>query len=287
MADSDAEACGEADGFAAHMKRRGEHRAAQALGKAHGVKRSAQRQSDEKRIHAGAAQHVVTAQLGGGAAGHLAKQLIASVHAEPGIPVSEVVDIEEHQAHLALAALHTVGLAKQHGEQGFAIVDASQVVELRVVQGSVSQHFKLVRHALVAEHEVQAQVPVGRLGRAQHQVVDGALGKTIDPLLCHRVGDEDDGQARAFGLGAHSGQQLADGHAGQLRVEQNQTGRTRRGDGSQRSLRGKHDLHTGAGSQKRGLNRNQQVRVRRCEEKSGLNVSGHPEVSPAGSIDTD
>ena len=134
-------------------------------------------------IHARPAQHVVAAQQGRGAAGHLAQQLVAGIHAEPRVPVAEVVDIEEHQAQVAMAALHAVGLAKQHGQQRLAIVDAGQAVELRVAQGGVAQGFKLVRHALIAQHQVEAQLPVGGLGRAQHEIVDGALGKAIDTLL--------------------------------------------------------------------------------------------------------
>ncbi len=158
----------------------GKHFGAQALRKTHGAGRGARGQRDEKCVHARPAQHVVAAQQGRGAAGHLAKQLIAGIHAEPRVPMAEVVDIEEHQAHCAMAALHAVGLAEQHGEQGFAIVDAGQVVELRAAQSGVAQGFKLVGHALIAQHQVQAQLPVAGLGRAQHEIVDGALGKAID-----------------------------------------------------------------------------------------------------------
>ena len=77
-------------------------------------------------------------------AGHLAQQFVAGVHAKARVPVAEVVDIEKHQAHGAVHALHAIGFAEQHGEQGFAIVDAGEAVELSIADGGIAQGFEFV-----------------------------------------------------------------------------------------------------------------------------------------------
>ena len=56
---------------------------------------------------------------------------------------------------------------------------------------------------------------------------------------------------------------------------------------SRSSLGGENNIDPRAGGKERGLNGSEQGRVRRCEQKGELCVSGHPEVSPARCIDMD
>jgi len=99
------------------------------------------------------------------------------------VPVAEVVDVEENEAEGAFHALDAVGFAKEHGEHGFAVVDAGEVVGLGVEGGGFAEEFELAEAAMAAQDGFEAKAQEGRFDGARGEVVDDALGETIDPLL--------------------------------------------------------------------------------------------------------
>ena len=68
-----------------------------------------------------------------GSSSTLAKQIVAGGIAEARVPVAEVVNVKEDHAQGRLHALHAVGLAEKHSEQGFAVVDAGERVAARLL----------------------------------------------------------------------------------------------------------------------------------------------------------
>ena len=168
----------------------------------HGVGGAAAGQRNQELVHAGPAQQIVAAQQRAGAAGHLAEQFVAGVHAEPRVPVAEVVDIEEHHAQRAIHALHAVGLAKQHGEQGFAVVDAGKAVESERCAWRPREGFR-------ARAPCAGCAAPGRSGAASRRTsAERRIRSSMAPSArrsihsCgHSVGNQDNGEARAVGFG--------------------------------------------------------------------------------------
>lgn len=132
VAGSDGETCGEADGGRDGGMRGGEWGAedfrANAFGEKDGVLGGAAGEPDEEFIFADAAEEVVTPQEAANAFRDLDEEMIAGCGAEMGVPVAEIVDVEEDAAERGVHALYAVGLAEKEREDCVAGVGAGQPV---------------------------------------------------------------------------------------------------------------------------------------------------------------
>jgi hypothetical protein len=59
--------------------------------------------------------------------------------------MAKVVDIEEDHAQGRFHTLHAVRLAEEHGQDGFAVVDAREAVGLRIEESGFAEGFYFVR----------------------------------------------------------------------------------------------------------------------------------------------
>ena len=254
QAGGDSEAGGEADGVAVDMEGRAEDIDAQALGHHDGVGAGAAGEGHKELVLAGAAEQVVAAQEARGAGCDLAEQIVACLGAEARVPVAEVVDVEENEAEGAFHALDAVGFAKEHGEHGFAVVDAGEVVGLGVEGGGFAEEFELAEAAMAAQDGFEAKAQEGRFDGARGEVVDDALGETIDPLLGDGVRGQDNGEAPAGRLGAGRGKEAADFHAGQVDVDEGNGGRMGCGQRREGGFGGENDFNARARGEQDRLN---------------------------------
>jgi hypothetical protein len=187
--------------------------------------------------------------------------------------VAEVVDVEQQKTQGTVHALHAVGFAEEHGEDGFAVVDAGQAVELGIEDLGLAQGLQFPLLVPAAQSHLDAQPPVGGRGGAQNQVVDHPFGEAVDPILGDGVGNQDNGQAAACFLGADGGQETVYVHgwveAGEGGVEQGQSQGTGFVQSCQRGFGRENDLDLSAGGKEHRFERSQQGRIGRGEEKSG------------------
>ena len=161
-------------------------------------------QGNQKFILARPSQQVVAAQMRRSASPP-GKEARRRHPRRARIPVAEVVDIEKRQADSALAALRAVGLAEERSER-FAVVNAGQV-RLRV--GAGWHRAKIPPRAPGAGCEKPGPGVIANTRAPRHEESGSPrLGKPVDRLLGHSVGNHDDRKARAFGLAAGRGQQL-------------------------------------------------------------------------------
>ena len=89
--------------------------------------------------------------------------------------MAEVVNIKQHEAERAVHALHAVGFAKQDGEQGLAVVDAGEPVQLRIGGGGVAQAVELKHCVTNAEYLIDSELPVGWSAGAKDEIVDDSF----------------------------------------------------------------------------------------------------------------
>ncbi len=124
------------------------------------------------------------------------------------------------------------------------------------------------------------KLPVGGFGRAQDEVVDSALGEAIDPLLGHRVGNQNDGKRGPSAWARAAASNWPIGMPGSFASSRTRPGGFGAGDGSERGLGGENHLDARAGGQKHWLDGAKKCRVGRRKEKSRRGVRWHPGKSP-------
>ena len=190
--------------------------------------------------------------------------------------MAKVVNIEEDHAQRALHPLHAVGLSKEHGEDGFAVVDTGQAVHLRIHRGGIAKRVEFARSAAGAQHQVKPELPIGGLRTARNQVVDHSFGQAVDPLLGNSVRNQHNRKTVTADGGARGRQQLVHLHAGQVCVEQRQIGWIGRGDRGERGLGRENDFDAGARSKEHRFNGSQQSGLGRCEQEDWIGVGEHP-----------
>ena len=253
---------------------------AQPLGQHDGVDAGAAGQGDEKLVLAGAAQQVVAAQQARRAGHHLAEQIVAGVGAQPRVPMAKVVDVEENHAQRALHALHAVGLAEEHGEHRFAVIDAGQAVRLGV-SAAASRSISSSR-ILRWPRETASSAAAGSRARSSAATRSSMtlFGQPVDPFLGHSVRNQDNRKAPSNRPGARRRQQLADLHAGQVDVDHSQRRRMRRGQSGKNRIGGQIDLHLRSVRAEHGFEIRQQGGLGRCEQKGRSRVCEHPGTPP-------
>jgi hypothetical protein len=183
LAGGDGEAGGEADGLAGDVEGVGEDFRAHALGEENGIEGGAAGKADEELIVADAAEDVVAAQEALGTGGDLAEELVADFGAEAGVPMAEVVDVEDDEAEGGVHALDAVGFAEEEREHGFAVEGAGEAVVLLAVDDGVAELFELVELAAEAERDGEAEEELGGGNGGGDEVVDDAFFETILPFL--------------------------------------------------------------------------------------------------------
>ncbi len=105
---------------------------AQALGQQHGIRGAAARQYGEELVLARAAQEIVATQQTTGTLDDLAQQVVAGLPYPGGCSNGQSPPSMSSSSRQSCVfmRLHAVCLAKQHGEQRGAVVDAGQRVLL-------------------------------------------------------------------------------------------------------------------------------------------------------------
>ncbi len=91
----DSKACGETDLEIFHLERFGKDINAEPFSEHDGIDGAAAGEGEEKLVVADASEQVVAAHEALDAAGDLAEEVIAGLMAEFGIPVGEVVNVDE------------------------------------------------------------------------------------------------------------------------------------------------------------------------------------------------
>ena len=197
LAGGDAETGGETDGLVGYAEGGAEDVVAEALGEHDGADGAASGEGYEELVLAGTAEEVVAAEKTRGAADYLAEKFVAGVGAESGVPMTEVVDVEEDHAERGFGALDAVGFAEEHGEDGFAVVDAGEAVDLGVEDDGFTERVEFEGAVAGLLDQIDAETPVSGFGGAGDEVVDYAFGEAESEFLGDGVGDEDYGEGGA------------------------------------------------------------------------------------------